>query len=197
MQSVYVLENYNQLKALSDSLRSQMMIYLIEHPHTGQQLAEKLGISRAKIHYHLRELEKNELIELVRKEEKNGIIQKFYQAVARGFVPGEDLLPYSSEIGEVARQSMLLLLERSKTRILAAPEEAFHKMEKWSALSAQAEAKITEAQFEKWKEKYSALLDELGEMEKAAEGDENARWYYTAGIALHVDEPMLTNRNDS
>lgn len=196
MQSVYVLENYSQLKALSDPLRVQMMIYLAEHPYTGQQLAEKIGISRAKIHYHLRELEKNNLIELVRKEEKNGIMQKFYQSVARAFTPGGNLLPYTTEIGEAIRQSMLLLLERSKTRVLNAPEEAFRKTaEDANAVSVQGEARITKEQYEKWTKKYTALLDELSEMEKEAEGNDDARWYYVAGVAFHVDEPMFSEEN--
>ncbi|AIE80054.1 Transcriptional regulator, ArsR family [Bacillus cereus] len=35
-----------------------MMMRLCERPYTGQLLSEKFGISRAKIHYHLKELEK-------------------------------------------------------------------------------------------------------------------------------------------
>ena len=77
MKPVLTLTTYSQLKALSDPLRSEMMIRLCERPYTGQLLSEKFGISRAKIHYHLKELEKNGLIEIVYTEEKNGIVQSF------------------------------------------------------------------------------------------------------------------------
>ena len=84
------LTTYSQLKAISDPLRAEMMMRLCERPYTGQLLSEKFGISRAKIHYHLKELEKNGFIEIVYTEEKNGIVQKFYQSVAKGFTPAAE-----------------------------------------------------------------------------------------------------------
>ena len=71
------LTTYSQLKALSDPLRAEMMMRLCERPYTGQLLSEKFGISRAKIHYHLKELEKNGLIEIVYTEEKMGLFKSF------------------------------------------------------------------------------------------------------------------------
>lgn len=85
MKPMFTLTTYSQLKAMSDPLRVEMMMRLCERPYTGQLLSEKFGIPRAKIHYHLKELEKNGFIEIVYTEEKNGIVQKFYQSVARGF----------------------------------------------------------------------------------------------------------------
>ena len=104
MKPVLTLTTYSQLKALSDPLRAEMMIRLCERPYTGQLLSEKFGISRAKIHYHLKELEKNDLIEIVYTEEKNGIVQKFYQSVAKGFTPATHLLPHLEIVSESGRQ---------------------------------------------------------------------------------------------
>ncbi len=87
LKPMFTLTTYSQLKAMSDPLRVEMMMRLCERPYTGQLLSEKFGIPRAKIHYHLKELEKNGFIEIVYTEEKNGIVQKFYQSVARGFYP--------------------------------------------------------------------------------------------------------------
>lgn len=85
MKQAMALTTFEQLKAISDPLRAEMIMKLIETSHTGQQLAVLLETSRPKIHYHLKELEKNGLIEVIRTEEKHGIIQKFYRAAARGF----------------------------------------------------------------------------------------------------------------
>ena len=123
---MFTLTTYSQLKAMSDPLRVEMMMRLCERPYTGQLLSEKFGISRAKIHYHLKELEKNSLIEIVYTEEKNGIIQKFYQSVAKGFTPATDLLPHLEIVSESGRQIFLQMIERTKSQILAAPEEALH-----------------------------------------------------------------------
>lgn len=198
MQSVFVLEHFEQLKALSDPLRAKMMMYLIEKPHTGQQLAEKMDMSRAKIHYHLRELEKNDLINIVRKEEKNGILQKFYRSVAWGFIPGDHLLPHKSEVGELGRRAALLNSERAKARILAAPDEAFNKPatsdpKDWGFIGTQAEAKITEEQFKEWCAKYISLLEELEEMETDAKNNKEAKLYYFMKLAFQIDHPLFTD----
>ncbi len=54
-----------------------------------------------------KELEKNGFIEIVYTEEKNGIVQKFYQSVARGFTPAADLLPHLEMRSESGRQIFL------------------------------------------------------------------------------------------
>ncbi len=62
---------------MSDPLRVEMMMRLCERPYTGQLLSEKFGIPRAKIHYHLKELEKNGFIEIVYTEEKMASFKNF------------------------------------------------------------------------------------------------------------------------
>ena len=119
MKPVLTLTTYSQLKALSDPLRSEMMIRLCERPYTGQLLSEKFGISRAKIHYHLKELEKNGLIEIVYTEEKNGIVQKFYQSVAKGFTPLCRSITSFRNSKRIRSPNLLQMIERTKSQILA------------------------------------------------------------------------------
>ncbi|MFD1887259.1 ArsR/SmtB family transcription factor [Paenibacillus wenxiniae] len=95
MKDVLIINELNQLRAVSDPFRVQLLYHLGREPMTGQQLAEKMDLSRSKIHYHLQELEKNGIIEVVRREEKNGILQKFYSPVAKAIIPSEDLLSFS------------------------------------------------------------------------------------------------------
>ena len=95
MKDVLIIDELNQLRAVSDPFRVQLLYHLGREPMTGQQLAEKMDLSRSKIHYHLQELEKNGIIEVVRREEKNGILQKFYSPIAKAIIPSEDLLSFS------------------------------------------------------------------------------------------------------
>lgn len=205
MKSVFKLESYDQLKTLSDPLRAKIMVFLVEQSYTGQQLAEKLEIPRAKIHYHLKELEKHGLIQLEHKEEVKGIVQKFYRSVAASFYPGENLLNYTSEIGEIARQSILLLLERTKARVLTAPSKSFNHSQTnssndWEAISTQVEVKLTKKQFRRWKKKYINLLEELRDLEEKANDDAEASWFYMAGVAFCIDEahePIPDNNEET
>ncbi len=95
MKDVLVIDELNQLRAVSDPFRVQLLYHLGRESMTGQQLAEKMDLSRSKIHYHLQELEKNGIIEVIRREEKNGILQKFYSPVAKAIIASEDLLSFS------------------------------------------------------------------------------------------------------
>ncbi|WP_100618891.1 ArsR/SmtB family transcription factor [Bacillus cereus] len=197
MKPVLTLTTYSQLKALSDPLRTEMMIRLCERPYTGQLLSEKFGISRAKIHYHLKELEKNELIEIVYTEEKNGIVQKFYQSVAKGFTPAADLLPHLEILSESGRQIFLQMIERTKSQILAAPEEAFTLQNasedpaKWNYVSSCWEFDATPEQFQVWVKKFYELMAELNEITKGADKDPNSKPYYISTTAFQIAERTM------
>ncbi|RAZ79295.1 ArsR/SmtB family transcription factor [Planococcus halotolerans] len=189
-QSIFILETYEQLKVISDPLRTKMLIHLVEQPHTGQMLAQELNLSRAKVLYHLRELEKYGIIQLVRKEERGGNILKFYQAVARGFIPADHLLTYV-ESKEATRQSYLEVIDRAKTRVLTAPDESFElhtsNVEEWKNLSLQTEFTVSEKKFVEFTRKYRELLDMLKE-----EDDESAKQhYYLMTTAFQIEELLF------
>lgn len=191
---ILTLEHYEQLKSLSDPLRCRIVSLLISKSYTGQQLSHELEIPRAKIHYHLNELEKNGLIAVVKNEVKNGIIQKFYRSVARGFVPAAHLLPNADEVGDYYRESTVHALERARMRAISAPEHAF-VMKKSDQLespriSLQAQIHASEEQMITWHKKYRALVEELHEMELPVD-EPNGRWYYLITAGFEIDEPWF------
>lgn len=184
----YIIEEYEQLKAISDPFRAKILSHLIEKPYTGQQLAQLLELSRSKIHYHLNELEKNGLILIVRTEVKNGIIQKFYRSVARSFAPGDQLLPYQTEVESYLREATLNALNRARLRAIAAPEEAFQvktsKREEWPRIALQMEVRLDPQKFVDWLGRYRKLVDELEQME-----EEEGRLFYLTMVGFQIDQP--------
>ncbi|RKQ34598.1 ArsR/SmtB family transcription factor [Oceanobacillus halophilus] len=202
MKQVSTIDSYDQLKAISDPLRAKMMMRLIEKPFTGQQLAELLDLSRAKIHYHLKELAKNGLIKVVKTEEKNGIVQKFYRAVATGFVPSPDLMPHVEEVSEATKAMLLQMMDRSRTRLLTAPDMAFQSKDttddysEWPYLSTIYEITITEGNFKKFIKKFHQLMEELREEHKSAEKDPNGKLYHITAYGFQVDEPLFEQFDD-
>ncbi|MFC0522833.1 helix-turn-helix domain-containing protein [Pontibacillus salicampi] len=192
MKDIKLLTTHEQLKALADPFRADLLLRLMEKPKTGQQLSEVFNLSRARIHYHLKELEKNDLIEIVHKEEKNGIVQKFYQAMARGFVPDQSLIPYS-DMTETVRQMMVSMLEQSKRRILAAPEESLQDESgskdpaAWKYRSSAYEIHAKEEDFLAWQNKFSKLMEELAEIQRPDPSPE-AKLYYFHILGLQVEE---------
>lgn len=187
LQPVYIIEELEQLKTISDPLRARVLLYLIEKAYTGQQLAKLLGMARAKVHYHLNELERHNLICVVRTELKNGIVQKFYRAVARGFVPSENLLPYVSEVENYYRERTLSVLGHARNRAINAPEEAFQipspDRSQWPIIMTQVEVKMSRAKYTEWLSKFRALIYELD-----AEQEENGEWFYLTTVGFQTHE---------
>lgn len=198
MKDIKLLTTHEQLKALADPFRSELLLRLMEKPKTGQQLTEVFNLSRARIHYHLKELEKNELVEIVHKEEKNGIVQKFYQAVASGFVPDQSLIPYS-DMTETVRRMMVSMLEQSKRRVLAAPEESLQEESgskdpaKWKYRSSAYEIHAKEEDFLAWQQKLSTLMEELAEIQRP-EPSSDSKLYYFHILGLQIEESLYEKK---
>ncbi|MGD6803911.1 ArsR/SmtB family transcription factor [Rossellomorea vietnamensis] len=194
-----IIRDYNQLKALSDPFRVKLMLRLVESPFTGQQLSEIFDLSRARIHYHLRELEKLGLIEIVKTEEKNGIIQKFYQSVASGFYPDASLMPHKEEISNTKRQMLYGMLDRTMTRLLEAPNDAFEEAGPndpgdWNILATSWETKVTEENFRWYTKKYFELLEELQSRAEKDANNPDAKHYYMSGYGFQVTESNFEKR---
>jgi DNA-binding transcriptional ArsR family regulator len=93
----YEIENIEQLRAIADVLRLRIIDVLLKRSMTVTQLGEALGLAPAKVHYHVRELERVGLLRLVETREKGGILEKYYQPIARDISVGHALLSASSD----------------------------------------------------------------------------------------------------
>ena len=92
MLKIYEIENIEQLRAIADMLRLRIFGMLLIKPMTVTQLGEELGEAPAKVHYHVRELERVGLLLLVETREKGGILEKYYQPIAREISVEKSLL---------------------------------------------------------------------------------------------------------
>ncbi|MGE7092943.1 ArsR/SmtB family transcription factor [Lysinibacillus sp. NPDC048646] len=194
MKTIKIIQTYEQLKAISDPLRTKILMYLVERPFTCHQLAEELNLTRAKILYHLRELEKHGFIKLVKKVEQGGNLLKYYQAVARGFIPADNLLNFV-ESQEATRQSYLEVLNRAKTRVLTAPNSSFEinssEVKEWDSLSLQSEVSVTKEKFLEFTKKYRELINELVTNDEIAEKNN----YYVMITAFKIDEFIFSEKS--
>ncbi len=73
-------------------LRLRIIDLLQGHPMTVTQLGEIMGMAPAKVHYHVRELERVGLLQLVETREKGGILEKYYQPIAKDISVSRNLL---------------------------------------------------------------------------------------------------------
>lgn len=194
MKDIMVVNDYKQLKALSDPFKSELMFRLINKSFTGQQLSEIFNLSRSRIHYHLRELEKVGLIKIVKTEEKNGIVQKFYQSVARGFITDTSLMP-REEANQTARTLIINGLEYTKSKVLEVPEEVFRGYESSTdpsesgVVSSIWKIEANEEDFKLWIKKYHQLKDELSNIINNKKNESRKKNYYIYTLAFETDAP--------
>jgi DNA-binding transcriptional ArsR family regulator len=203
-----VIETLEQLKAISDSLRMEIVNRLVQQEYTGKQLATLLSLSPSKVHYHLKELEQYGFVEVVRTEEKNGIVQKFFRAVAYDFKVSDDLLPSLQEDTVLFQEVMLNHLRNSITRLYNAPEESFLQFadngKNPPAIAVNSEIMAPREEIMEWLKKYKLLLDELVEMErrylervKAGEAEELKENFYMVTVGFMTNERYYVASDES
>jgi DNA-binding transcriptional ArsR family regulator len=64
----------------------------LQEPDSAAGLARKLGLPRQRINYHLRELEREGLVELVEERRKGNCVERLVRATARSFVISPEAL---------------------------------------------------------------------------------------------------------
>ena len=176
MKRYFVIDTPEQLKVLSDPLRIRLLTTIIVKEATGKQLGDEFQMSASKLHYHLRELENNGLAEIARTEEKNGIVQKFYRAVAIDYVVSETLLPSGQWDPSVMQEVMANQLRIALSRVYETKEEFFQVSpsegrEMRPLIHGIWEVKANRQALLTWKKKFRTLMEELSELDKTAATD--------------------------
>jgi len=83
--------------ALLDPLRARILSELVE-PHSAATLAERVGLPRQKVNYHLRALEERGLARVAEKRKWGGITERRMVATAASYVVSPDALgPVASD----------------------------------------------------------------------------------------------------
>jgi DNA-binding transcriptional ArsR family regulator len=91
LPAVEVIRGSSQAAALLQEPRRQLLGLLAE-PDSAAGLARKLGLPRQRVNYHLRELEREGLLECVEERRKGNCVERVVRATARSFVISPEVL---------------------------------------------------------------------------------------------------------
>lgn len=94
VKQIKIEKNPEKLKAVLSSQRWKILEILAERPAYPAQIAEKLKIHEQRVYYHINQLEKAGIIEVVKREERGGALAKFYTLKNYAFALE---LPYGEE----------------------------------------------------------------------------------------------------
>jgi DNA-binding transcriptional ArsR family regulator len=85
MLDIAVIEDPAAAEVSLDPIRARLLAELAE-PGSATMLAAKVGLSRQKVNYHLRALERHGLAELVEERRKGNVTERVLQATAASYV---------------------------------------------------------------------------------------------------------------
>jgi DNA-binding transcriptional ArsR family regulator len=130
MSSLAVVRDTARAAHLVDPMRVSLLQKLGE-PGSASTLARELGLPRQRINYHLRELEKAGLIELVEERRRGNCVERVVKATARSYLISPEIL------GALGRTSGEQQDRFSASYLMAAAGRLLHDL---SETSAKAEA---------------------------------------------------------
>src|SRR5687767_7622487 len=102
MGRMQVLTDRTQLATVLSPLRMNILEELKE-PGSATTLADRMGMPRQKLNYHLRELEREGFLELVEERPRRGCVERYLKATSRAFVVNPGLLGNLADDPEAAR----------------------------------------------------------------------------------------------
>lgn len=85
MLDIEVIEDPAAAEASLDPIRTRILMELAE-PGSATQLAAKVGLTRQKVNYHLRALERHGLVELVAERRKGNVTERILRASAASYL---------------------------------------------------------------------------------------------------------------
>lgn len=112
MKDVLVVDDLAQLKAMSNSYRIQIIHAFEDQPATAKQISEKLGEPHSKVNYHLKTLEKVGIVRLVCQKPKYGVIEKYYEPVAKTFILDSKSMQADEKLAQSMDKASLALFDR-------------------------------------------------------------------------------------
>jgi DNA-binding transcriptional ArsR family regulator len=191
--AIYMVESLEQVRALADELRVRIFSMLAQEPMTVTQVGKALDTAPAKIHYHVRELERVKLVRQVFTREKSGILEKYYRAVAKDIsvprslvtsAPRDELLNAANEFAQSAVSGYL----RALGRLMPLPDEDFAR---YPFSVSNATLWLTKESLDELAAELQGILEKY-ETRRGVEGEQEATFFTLLYPAQLAADPEST-----
>lgn len=185
----FEINTFEELKCISDQLRMKISMLLIEREMTATEIGKHLNIPKAKIFYHLKELEKYGMVKINRTEVKGSNVYKYYVATHNGFKVNPQLLnEYRDEVSDSTKDIVTSQINRT----IDVLNQYGLIMDDEQLISKTVQAKWSQNQFDTFKQKLDALIDEVNQQFN----DEDKSYYYLNIIGFEMRDKVF-NREEN
>lgn len=96
------------VKVVGSELAQRIMHLLVKEPLYPSEIAKRLKVHEQKVYYHIRNLEKAGVVEVVKRETRQGALARYYQASQPAFVVRFKELEKTHKLGEMRNGSAFL-----------------------------------------------------------------------------------------
>jgi DNA-binding transcriptional ArsR family regulator len=165
---VFMIEDVETLKVITDPLRLQILELLSLEPHTVKYVADRLGLSSSRLYYHFNLMESKGLISVVDTKTINNIIEKYYWNTADDFEINSEILTFSSEVGaedltrlvgatlDATRDDFMRSLQAKRSGLGQKEEEDGRQ-----AIAYRVKKRVKDETYQAYMQKMKALLEEF------------------------------------
>jgi DNA-binding transcriptional ArsR family regulator len=112
-----VISSVEQLKAISDPLRLNILELIIRDALTVKQIASRLDQPPTRLYYHIAELEKGGFVTVVDTRVKSGIIEKYYRTSAENITIDHKLLNASGDEESIVPELLSVVFDTTAQEI--------------------------------------------------------------------------------
>lgn len=184
----YEINTFEELKCISDKLRMEISMLLIEKEMTATEIGKKLDIPKAKIFYHLKELEKYNMVKISRSEVKGSNVFKYYVATHNGFKVNPDLLNhYQDEVSNSTKS----IISSQVNRTLEVMDEYGLIYGDDQVISKTVQANWDKQQFETFNQKLEQLIEEVDQQRS---GDEQ-QFFYLNVLGFEISDKIYDRQD--
>jgi len=111
MKKVLVLKELEQIKAISQEYRLQIVEAFENIPKTAKQIAKWMDEPHGRVNYHIKILEKVGIVELVEEVTKLGVVEKYYCPVAEKIIIDSTAVALDDEMNDSIGKVSLAFFE--------------------------------------------------------------------------------------
>ncbi len=187
MKDVMVLSDLEQIKCISQSYRIKILELFKNEKATAKMISEQMGEAHAKINYHIKEMTKYGILELVEEVAKMSLVEKYYRPVARQYIVDSKSIKFGDEQGqESLNQYRIQLFENLTESFYKCINSATPVVVKLNLINNMY---LTEEQMLTFNDEINQLVDKYSALNQST--DETVKKYIYSNLIIeseHVAE---------
>ncbi len=171
MKPIHTIRTLEQLRALANPLRVEILNQITAQPLTVVQIAARLKHAPTKLYFHITELERTGLVEVAGTQSRGNLIERHYRAAAEHFVVDKGLFREHGVAGLTAfSQSIGAVLDRTGVDLQKAiASKRVSVAEAGQAKAVYTDLRLPPTRLTEFSRRLDALLDDFAAPETEAE----------------------------